>query len=130
MSERDFASENDRDIATVREEKRAHQEAILQDAVDIAKKFNLPIELILPMLQKKFPNPGTAGSAENPDPAAAPSGPAAMAAEEELDEKLVELSVDRKDGSSGKVKTSAANAAKLLEKRLSSVVNGWKNTLQ
>ena len=139
MSERDFAAENDRDIAVIREEKLAHTKATLTDAQALAKELNLPIELVLPFLQKKFPNPGTAGSAENPDPTApaptvggfsAARSPKKATIEDDptRDDQPVQLTVERSDGSIGVVGSVAGNAARLLNKRLANLAQDWKDT--
>lgn len=68
MSENDFTAENDRDLETIRAEKKTHARAVLQDAKDLSDELNIPLETVLPFLQKKFPNPGAPGSAESPSP--------------------------------------------------------------
>lgn len=58
MSEADFCSENDRDFATIRIQKKQHVKQLFKDAAEIATETGLDVAVILPYLEKKFPNPG------------------------------------------------------------------------
>ncbi len=80
LSRQDFASENDRDLEQIRRENKQHITAVFADAKDIADATGLPIETIIPYLQKIFPNPAPpSGSDSEDEPGAPAKKPAAVA---------------------------------------------------
>lgn len=63
MSEEEYASENGRDLPTIRLQKKQHTLQLFQDAKEIATATGQDVAVILPFLVKKFPNPGAGLSA-------------------------------------------------------------------
>jgi hypothetical protein len=58
MSPQEYALENNRTIEQVRREIKENTLAVFIDAKEIAEKTGQPVEIVLPYLLKKFPNPG------------------------------------------------------------------------
>lgn len=56
MSPQDYASENGRDLTTIRREIKDHTAALLQDAKELSDASGMSMEEILPYLSKRFPN--------------------------------------------------------------------------
>ncbi|MBS0328230.1 MAG: phage portal protein [Proteobacteria bacterium] len=67
MSEDEYASEQGRDLEVIRQQKKDHTRAVLQDAKELSEELNLPLETVLPYLQKKFPNPDTSSPQSKKD---------------------------------------------------------------
>lgn len=63
MSEEDYAQENNRDLGAIRLQKKQYTLQVFKDAKEIADETGQDIDVILPFLVKKFPNPAAAGAA-------------------------------------------------------------------